>query len=97
MLLILIVWSENSHCQETDPNGFNQFFYESGNVASEGYFKNGLPEGIWKSYYENGNRKALGKKENGLSDSLWIFYDEKGRIESSFDYALDKKNGCAIK
>ncbi len=43
---------------EIDPNGYNKFYHETGEIASEGNFKNGKPEGYWKTYYPNGNIKS---------------------------------------
>lgn len=80
---------------EIDPNGFNHFFYETGELASEGMFVNGLPDGLWKSYFKNGKLKSEGFKEAGLSDSLWIFYREDGSLASRYYYQNDQKNGCA--
>lgn len=77
-------------------DGYTVFNYPNGEIASEGYFFNGVPEGIWKSYYADGTLKSIGKKTNGLSDSTWIFYDSKGRKSKSYEYEFDQKNGCAI-
>ena len=40
--------------QETDinPNGYNTFYFQNGNVSSEGTLKDGKPIGYWKTYYE---------------------------------------------
>lgn len=91
MLINVVGWA-----QEIDPDGENTFYYPNGRIASEGYFKNGLPTGIWKNYYPDGTLKSIGKKENGLSDSLWVFYDSEGRKTQVLDYYLDKKFGCAM-
>lgn len=81
--------------QEINPNGYNIFYYDNGQVASEGSFKNNLPEGLWKTYYQDGILKSQGFKNNGLSDSTWLFYDDLGRITWRYEYDNDKKNGCA--
>ena len=78
-----------------DPNGYNTFYHSNGEIASEGYFKNGLPAGIWKSYNQKGILISQGKKLNGLSDSVWTFYTNEGLIKNSIEYFKDKKNGCA--
>ncbi|MEX1002318.1 MAG: toxin-antitoxin system YwqK family antitoxin [Crocinitomicaceae bacterium] len=83
--------------EEINPNGYNVFYYESGEKASEGYFKNGQPHGEWKSYHPLGTLKSIGYKANGQSDSLWKFYDEEGLLKWSYEYENDKKNGCAKK
>ena len=94
--LIFIVLSKAAvFSQEINPNGYNIFYYEGGQVASEGTFKNGLPEGLWKTYYPDGKLKSEGYKKNGLSDSTWIFYDDGGKMTWRYEYHGDKKNGCA--
>ncbi|MCG8576249.1 MAG: hypothetical protein MI810_15270 [Flavobacteriales bacterium] len=93
--IILLVWNFSGWTQKIDPDGYNVFYYDNGEIASEGYFKKGKPEGIWKSYHPGKILKSVGNKKNGLSDSLWTFYDEKGRKKWEYDYWNDKKNGCA--
>ena len=39
---------------ETDPNGYNKFYYKNGQISSEGYMVNGKPNGYWKNYYPDG-------------------------------------------
>lgn len=47
-----------------------QFFYENGQLASEGFFKDGKKNGHFKSWYENGQLESdwnvLDGKENGF-------------------------------
>lgn len=95
LLILIFLFSGWAFGQEINPNGKNTFYYENGRIASEGYFKDGLPHGIWKSYYQDGTLKSVGHKKLGLSDSLWVFFDEEGRKRKVFDYVNDKKNGCA--
>lgn len=90
----ILVFGQN---EEIDPNGYNVFYYENGEVASEGYFQDGLPHGVWKSYYPSGTLKSIGKKDHGQSDSLWKFFDKEGKLTWSYEYANDMKNGCATK
>jgi uncharacterized protein len=80
--------------QEVKPDGYTVFYYDGGQVASEGYFKNGLPEGLWKAYYPDGVLKSIGLKKAGLSDSTWVFYDNQGRMTWLYEYNDDKKDGC---
>lgn len=94
-LLLVGICSLGFSQKKIDPNGFNQFFYESGELASEGNFVNGVPDGLWKSYYLDGQLKSKGLKNAGASDSLWFFYREDGTIESTYNYENDLKNGCA--
>ena len=52
--------------QETyvDPNGYNTFYFQNGNVSSEGILKDGKPIGYWKTYYDNGQIKSEGNRKN---------------------------------
>lgn len=95
LLLVLFFFGFGGFSQEINPNGYNIFYYDSGEIASEGEFKNGVPEGLWKTYYKDGTLKSTGFKTAGLSDSLWVFYDHEGRISWKYYYENDKKNGCA--
>jgi len=81
--------------QEINPDGYNIFYYDNGQIASEGSFKNNLPEGLWKTYYPDGILKSQGYKSVGQSDSTWFFYDNTGRLTWRYEYDFDKKNGCA--
>ena len=49
--------------QDVNPNGYNTFYYENGQVSSEGNMRDGKPDGYWKTYYKNGRLKSL--KTNG--------------------------------
>ena len=77
-------FSQNLMSQNIDPNGYNTFFHENGKIASEGFFKKGLPDGIWNSYNTNGILISTGKKINGMSDSVWTFYSNKGELKNKF-------------
>jgi uncharacterized protein len=79
--------------QQTNPNGYNKFYYENGKLSSEGTMKQGKPDGYWINYYKNGKVKIEGNRKNFLLDSIWKFYDEKGRITKSIEYKDGKKSG----
>jgi len=77
-------------------NGYNKFYYENGNLSSEGNMKNGKPEGFWKTYYPSGIIKSEGNRKNYKLDSTWIFYDEKGNKKLELNYLKGNKNGKKI-
>jgi uncharacterized protein len=81
---------------QSNPNGYNKFFYENGKISSEGLMKDGKPDGYWKNYHKNGKIKIEGNRKNFLLDSIWKFYDEKGRITKSINYREGKKNGLSV-
>lgn len=82
--------------QKKIEDGFKKFYFENGNVSSEGLIKNGLPEGSWVSYYQNGIVKSIGNRKGSLLDSTWIFYNELGNFKSKINYKNGQKNGLVI-
>jgi hypothetical protein len=78
MFLILCGISALFAQEEVPRNGFVQFFYPSGQLASEGTMRDGQPDGYWVTYYPTGLKKSEGKRTNFLLDSIWTFYDNKG-------------------
>ena len=92
LLVVILVFFGFTIKSQVD-NGFNEFKYPSGKVASEGFIVNGKPEGYWKTYYENGNIKSEGNRLNHELDSVWKFYDEDGVLSVTIDYLNSEKNG----
>jgi len=78
---------------EIDPNGYNKFYYENGNISSEGSMRNGKPDAYWKNYYETGVLKSEGNRKDYLLDSLWKFYNEESDLLLEINYFTGKKNG----
>ncbi len=85
-------------CQndEVSANGYNIFYYDNGNISSEGTLREGQPDGYWKTYYESGVLKSEGNRIDYLLDSLWSFYNENGDIILKINYKKGKKNGLRI-
>ncbi len=77
-------------------DGIKKFYYENGNVSSEGLIKNGKPEGYWINFYENGLIKSEGNRVNHLLDSTWIFYNEKGNFLTKINYKKGLKEGLKL-
>ena len=76
---------------------YKKFYYQSGNLSSEGFFLNNVPTGKWTNYFANGNIKSFGYWKNALLDSNWIFYDIKGNKILEENYFQNKKHGKVIK
>lgn len=76
-----------------NPDGYNIFYHENGQVSSEGYMFQGKPDGYWKTYYESGVLKSEGNRKNFELDSLWKFYDEDGGLILEINYREGRKNG----
>ncbi len=82
-----------AYLQKTDTIYHQKYYYNSGNLSSEGNIENRLPVGVWKNYYESGTIKSEGEKRAGKSEGKWIFYSQKGQIEKEIEYAQNFKNG----
>lgn len=75
---------------------YQVYYYDNGNISSEGTMESGKPNGYWKTYYPNGQLKTEGNRKNFELDSTWVFYDEAGDRVSSIDYKKGKKEGLVI-
>jgi antitoxin component YwqK of YwqJK toxin-antitoxin module len=84
----IALWS-----QETNPDGYNKFYYPNGNISSEGFMKDGKPDGYWKNYYEDGTLMSEGNRLFFELDSVWNFYNPDGYLSSSITYRNGEKNG----
>ncbi|MEZ4720883.1 MAG: hypothetical protein R2813_03280 [Flavobacteriales bacterium] len=79
--------------KDTNPNGYNKFYFENGTISSEGTLKNGKPEGYWKNYFPSGVLKSEGNRLNHELDSIWKFYSEDGTLREEISYKQGKRNG----
>ena len=94
LILILLTFIFSSFGQDTlNQDGFQQFFYQNGKLASEGTMKDGQPDGYWKSYYETGTLKSEGNRQNFKLDSIWKFYNPDGKLVLEITYLKGKRNG----
>lgn len=74
-------------------NGYNIYYFPTGQISSEGFMLNGQPDGLWRSYYVNGILKSEGVRKHGMLDSIWVFYNEDGLLKEKINYLEGKKNG----
>ena len=96
-LLFFILFSSVLVAQDTvRPENYQVFYYENGNIASEGLMVNGKPDGYWKTYHENGTLKSEGNRANFVLEGPWKFYDETGKIVLLVNYSGGIKNGLRI-
>jgi len=72
---------------------YKAYYYESGELSSEGYLEDGKPNGYWITYYPNQLRKSEGNRKDFLLDGPWKFYDEKGNLSQLITYKAGKKDG----
>lgn len=93
-VIILLTFVFNAFGQDTAfRDGFQQFFFQNGKLASEGTMRDGQPEGYWKSYYETGILKSEGNRKNFKLDSTWKFYNPDGKQVLEITYREGKRNG----
>jgi len=93
-LILIAVFPLSSFSQTAgDSLKPTRYYYENGQVSSEGSLRNGKPDAYWKSYYRNGVLKAEGNRQNFELDGPWIFYDREGIRTSEINYKSGKKNG----
>lgn len=75
-----------------DGNGNFTDFYESGHVAEEGNYTNGLKQGEWKNYFDEENHPIQGivNYKDGVLDGKYLAYfpDGKEQIVGSFRNGL---------
>src|SRR5690554_68244 len=89
-IILFLILVSNSVLAQTENK---IYYYENGNVSSEGKLENGLPNGYWKTYYPNGQIKSEGNRENFELDSTWVFYNELGQKMSVINYRNGRRNG----
>ena len=89
IIILSLLLPFNFFAQERLKDGLKKFYYENGQISSEGNIKNGLPEGYWISYYPTGIIKSEGNRKNNTLDSTWIFYNKYGDIHP-FIYLEDR-------
>ncbi len=62
------------------------YWYENGNLWSEGYYKDGENDSIRNVWFENGKKRYEGLYHSGKEAGKWKFYDEKGQLAKEVDY-----------
>jgi uncharacterized protein len=70
-----------------------QFFFDNGNISSEGYLRNNKPDGYWRTYFEDGTIKSEGNRENFQLHGVWKFYNADGTIQLEINYKEGMKHG----
>jgi antitoxin component YwqK of YwqJK toxin-antitoxin module len=60
------------------------FYFDNGQIAQRGHYKDGKLHGEWIAYDQEGNKIAIGKYANGVKVDKWFFWN-KGEL-SEVDY-----------
>ncbi|MCX6245586.1 MAG: hypothetical protein NTU98_12900 [Bacteroidetes bacterium] len=67
------------------------YYYQNGNIWSEGYFREGKSDGKRITHYENGNVFYEGTYDKDRRVGVWKFYDESGKLVKTLDYTKIKE------
>ena len=68
-------------------------YYENGQIATRGEYKNGLKCGKWIYNHSNGKLGVEEIFDNGkIEDGLYIWYDEDGKKDMEKNYKDGKLN-----
>lgn len=60
------------------------YYYENGEIAQKGFYRDGKLHGEWIAYDRNGNKMALGEYYEGMKVGKWFFWN--GEEISEVDY-----------
>jgi antitoxin component YwqK of YwqJK toxin-antitoxin module len=77
--------------------GLWKTFHESGQLKSEGNYKDGKQIGLWKTYHENGQLREEGYYNllDGMTGS-WKKYHSNGKLSHEGKYKFGKEEGVHI-
>lgn len=67
------------------------YWYENGNLWSEGFFQRGKSNGKRTTYFENGKIRYEGDYKEDMRVGKWKFYDETGTLLKEVDYTSPGK------
>lgn len=80
----------------TVKSGYSKYWYENGNLKSEGYYKNNQRVGQWKLYSsEDGSLSSSGIYRSDKKNGIWTYF-EHGDTSSVYTYSNDVKEGPFI-
>jgi antitoxin component YwqK of YwqJK toxin-antitoxin module len=68
-------------------------YYQSGKIAADITYENGIPSGPSKYYFENGNLKMRGNLENGKNVGTWEYYFENGKMSMTGKLSIGIRSG----
>lgn len=89
VLCFHISWSQSDKI-------YTKYYFQNGNVSSEGNIENGKPNGYWRTYFSNGKIKSEGNRKDYLLDSIWKFYRDNGTLSQIISYQNDLKDGVEV-
>lgn len=78
---------------DTSNVNYKAYYFDDGNLSSEGFIVDGKPDAYWITYYNNELRRSEGNRVDFKLNGVWKFYSEVGNIVNSIEYVNDKKQG----
>ncbi len=73
-------------------NGKWTYYYESGIVWSDGFFKEGKSDGKRVTYFPNGKIRYEAHYKDDKRVGVWKFYDETGKLVRSVSFSKQGSN-----
>ncbi|MCK5820823.1 MAG: hypothetical protein KAH17_03010 [Bacteroidales bacterium] len=84
----------------TDEKGkkdeFWKFYYNTGQLKSEGSFNNNIRHGVWKYYFPNQQLEQTGSFRSGREDGLWTWFYEDGSLRREENYYRSLEDGASV-
>lgn len=75
-------------------DGDYKSYYRTGELSSDGYYKEGRKTGKWNYYYKvNGEKKSEGEYVSNKKEGVWRFYNSKGKLISEGPYKNNLREG----
>jgi antitoxin component YwqK of YwqJK toxin-antitoxin module len=60
------------------------YYYENGNIKTQGFFKNNKLTGKWVAYDEQGNKKQVAYYKEGKKDGKWMIWTKDAVKEINY-------------
>jgi hypothetical protein len=73
-----------------------RWWYENGQLSSEGLALSGAKDGAWTEWYQSGVKSAAGSYRLGKKEGPWTFWNEDGSPKESVVYRDDLRVGPAV-
>ena len=80
-----------------DARTYHKYYYETGQIKSQGWKKGKTKTDYWFYYRKNGQLQKEGHYRNGKMVDWWLFYDENGVLNHKCQISGGKKNGYCLK
>lgn len=70
-----------------------KFYYQTGELKSEGTYENSIRQGKWVYYYKSGKKEQTGKYKNDEPSGVWMWYYPSGAIKKQEYFRKGKPEG----